>query len=221
MLNLFDKTKRYYKKYNDNKLLKKYGKVEHQNKHIKILCIADTHGYLKYDKMREKIEKHKDDNYDICCLLGDISYDDIEIILKYIPKEKIIAVLGNHDDFNILKHFELKDINGKVVEINGIKIAGIHGAYRYKTKDFPSFTQVESVGFAEKIEKADILISHSGPYYKNNANIIHNGLLGISYYLFKNKVPYNIHGHLHVSETKTLINGTKDICVFEVELIEL
>lgn len=186
-----------------------------------MLTIADTHGYLNLDNKEEELRKYKNSNYDLCCLLGDITYSDIEAILKYVPKDKIVGILGNHDGFDLLSHYGIKDINGKLININGIRLAGMQGSYRYKTENFPSFTQKESIEFADKLPTADILLSHSGPYYKYNKNVVHNGLQGITYYLYKNHVPYNIHGHLHINENKTLLNGTNDISVFVINLIEL
>lgn len=39
--------------------------------------------------------------------------------------------------------------------------------------------------------------------------------------LFKNKVPYHIHGHIHNPYRKGLLNCTKEISVYMYEYIEL
>ena len=71
------------------------------------------------------------------------------------------------------------------------------------------------------MEKVDILLSHSGPFWNYNDDVVHNGLKGITNYLYKNKVPLNIHGHLHKNSLKMLKNGTKVQCVYGVELLEI
>ena len=52
-------------------------------------------------------------------------------------------------------------------------------------------------------------------------NPAHQVLFGITYYLYKNKVPYHIHGHLHNPYKQEMINGTKEISVYMYEYIEL
>ena len=203
----------------EDKLLSMFGKCDSFNKKIKMIVISDTHGCLKNDKFAKFIFEHED--FDVCLLLGDHSDGDINIILQYVDKEKIYALLGNHDN-NYIDRFKLKNLNGNVININGVKILGIQGSYKYKPDDFPSFSQKESIIFLNDKEKVDILICHDSPYGLRERNdVAHQGLFGILYYLFKNKVPYCIHGHLHTSYTKEMFNGTKVKCFYMYNYIEL
>ncbi len=206
-------------KIDEEKLYKQFGKCRSVQGHIKLLIITDTHGLLKYQE--NEIEKLKVKDYDLCCALGDISYSDYEIILKYIPKEKIVALLGNHDDFEVLKYYNLKDLNGEIVTVNGIRIGGIQGSYKYKSEDFPSFTQEASIQFLDKMEAVDILLSHSGPFLDEEIDIVHRGLKGITEYLYKNNVPINIHGHNHNNNDIVLKNGTKVMERYMIDTIEI
>ena len=57
-----------------------------------------------------------------------------------ILKEKILLifkskVLGNHDSWEKYKEYDIENINGKVININGIRIAGISGSFKYKNSD--------------------------------------------------------------------------------------
>lgn len=210
-----------YQKIDEEKLLKKYGSCRTLSSHIKLLIITDTHGFLSYERKEdvEKLEGIKD--YDLCCCLGDITYSDYEVILKYVPIEKIVAILGNHDGFDVLKYYGLNDLNGKIVNVNGIRIGGIQGSYRYKNEDFPSFTHEESIKFLDKMDEVDILLSHSGPFLGYKTNEVHNGLKGITEYLYKNNVPYNIHGHNHQNIDTYMRNGTKVMERYYIEKVEL
>ena len=187
---------------------------------IRLLIITDTHNGLKENELVEIIDEHPD--YDVCLLLGDHSDNDIRTVLEHIPKEKIYALLGNHDN-DYISNFGLNNLNGNVININGVKILGIEGSFRYKRVDFPSFTQEESINFLINKEPVDILASHDGPFDDNRVgDPPHQGLFGITYYLFKNRVKYNIHGHLHDEFEKVLENGTiekslYDICYLELE----
>ncbi len=203
----------------ENRLLEMFGKCDLFDKKIKMIIISDTHGCLREDEFSQFINENK--QFDVCLLFGDHSIGDVEIILRYVNKEKIYALLGNHDN-NYIDKFNLKNLNGNVININGVKILGIQGSYKYKPDDFPSFTQKESIEFLNDKEKVDILVSHDAPYGLSGRNdVAHQGLFGILYYLFKNKVPYCIHGHLHTPYNKEMINGTKVNCYYMYNYIEL
>lgn len=203
----------------ENKLLELYGNCDSFNKSIKMIVIADTHGCLKENEFFEFISQNN--IFDICLLLGDHSSTDIKIILKYISKDKIYAILGNHDK-DYITEFELNNLNGKVIDINGVKLLGVQGSYRYKPEDFPSFSQKESIEFLDNKEKVDILVSHDAPYGLSGRNdVAHQGLFGILYYLFKNKVSYCIHGHLHTPYHKKMSNGTIVNCYYMFNYVEI
>ena len=186
-------------------------------KDISLLVIADTHGDLALNKEMQKIIMNQ--KYDICCILGDIHDYDFKIILKYIPKEKIIAILGNHDRFSLLSEYGLDNYNGKTLEINEVKIGAIQGSFKYKDEIFPSFTHEESVKFLDKMPYVDILLSHDKPLTFDHKDPAHDGLKGITKYLYDKKIPINIHGHIHQSYLSKLKNGTQVKGVYCVEMI--
>lgn len=200
-------------------LFKMYGKVNDLNKKIRLIVLSDTHNCLDEKDFSNFLENHKD--YDACLLLGDHHPNDLNIILKYINKDKIYGLLGNHD-YNYLEDFNIENINGKIINIKGTTIMGIQGSFKYKPSEFPSFTQKESILFLNDKPKVDILISHDNGFDSNmSKNPAHQGLFGITYYLFKNRIPYHIHGHIHNPYKKELINGTKEVSVYMCEYIEL
>ena len=169
--------------------------------------------------MVETINKHND--FVLCLLLGDYSVNDILKVLDHISKDKIYALLGNHD-VDYISNYNLNNLNGKIINIHGVRLLGIQGSFKYKPINFLSFTQEESIKFLMNKESADILISHDGPFDDNMINNpAHQGLFGITYYLYKNKVKYNIHGHLHNDYKKVLANGTIERCLYGINYIEL
>ena len=212
---------RYNKKYSnqDSKLLSLYGECDSFKKKIKLLIIADTHGGLKELDLKNILFQHPE--YDACILLGDYSQQDLKIILKYIYPNKIYALLGNHDD-NYIKEYNLRNLNGNIYIVNDVSFLGIEGSFRYKNEKFPSFTQKESIEFLNDKPKVDILFSHDAPFELSGINdIAHQGLFGINYYLYKNKVPICIHGHVHIPYDKQLSNGTHIHCSYMLEYVEL
>ncbi len=187
---------------------------------IKLLVVADTHGSLYLNKsLQKKLNSIR--KYDLCCILGDVSDNDYKFILKAVPKNKIVALLGNHDRFNLLNDFGIENLNMVVKEINGIKISGIQGSYKYKDENFPSFTHEDSILYMKSMPKVDILLSHDKPFTFDNHDPAHDGLKGITKYLYANEVPINIHGHIHKSYSARLKNGTIIKGVYGIELVEI
>ena len=189
------------------------------DKSIKLLVISDTHGDLSLNK--DMYKKLVNVDYDLCCILGDIHDYDFKVIFKYIPKDKIIAILGNHDRFSLLSEHGLDNFNGKIITVNDVRIGLIQGSFRYKNENFPSFNHEESIEFLNKMSEVDILLSHDKPFTYDYKRPAHDGLKGITKYLYEKKVPINIHGHLHNSYISKLKNGTQVKGVYCVELIEI
>lgn len=180
---------------------------------IKILAIADLHWYTN-----EELSQIKNLDYDICVLLGDIPVNAIKLIKEYVGNKHLIAVAGNHNDWNTPELGGAENIHKKRVEYCGYSFAGLSGSIRYKNGDYPMFTQRESLNLSRKLKKADILISHDSMYHLLGNDKTHSGLLGIDLYNLKNKVKLNICGHHHTSTVKKHF-GTTTVCVFRCALI--
>jgi Icc-related predicted phosphoesterase len=154
-------------------------------------------------------------------MLGDHYNRDIDIILRYVDKSKIYGIKGNHD-YDYLSYYSIPNINGNLIEINGVTILGMEGSFKYKPVDFPSFTQEDSITFLEGKSKVDILVSHDKKFdYEKLKDPAHQGLIGITNYIFKNNIPVHIHGHIHESYVKKMINGTTEYSVFGYEIIKI
>lgn len=206
----------------EDSLFKKYGNCKKLNRFgVKILFLTDTHGMLKYEKniLNYITELEK---YDCCILLGDHSISDIKLIKDIVKTDKIYGVLGNHDGWNLYKDNGIEDINGKIIKIKELKIAGISGSYKYKkTDDYAMYSHEESQELADKMQEADVLISHDRPYIKSQYGESHDGLKGITYYIYKNHVSLHIHGHIHEEKEELLKNGSKTICLYKAKLLEI
>ena len=113
----------------EDELLQQFGVNQASSfKHINILIITDTHNCLYYDD--ESIKKIKNAKYDVCLLLGDITNSDIYEILKIVPNEKIYGLLGNHDGLDRFEESKIRNLNGQVITINNVRIAGLQGSHR-------------------------------------------------------------------------------------------
>lgn len=195
---------------------------------FKILAIADLHWDLSPNELQ--ILQSANQTCDLCICLGDISLDQLRIIKRNI-NIPIIGVLGNHDTQDLLNDADIENAHGKVVEIQGLKIAGLSGAPKYTERLHRIlYTREEAENIIESMSAnpADILISHSGSYNKN-ADKSHIGFRAIDNYMKKVRPAYVIHGHDHVPSKKIKKyfwkkNGRRSvtqICVFRVEVIEI
>lgn len=188
------------------------------------IVFADTHGHFSQrDRFEEFIYKHS--KYDVCILLGDVAYEDIDMIMQYVPDYKMMSVLGNHDSPDLLRHFGLTDLNGKLVEYKGVRFAGMGGSHRYKRGNWPMMTQCESLELCLDMirtqEAADILITHDKAFFNAEYDIAHTGLAGITTYVNACNPIYHLHGHQHVKRLEHYKNGTIEKSVFGAEYIKL
>ena len=215
----FKKKKDIVAKNYEQELFKIYGKCAQFDKNINILLFSDTHNSLSYNS--SQLEQIKAMNYDVCLLLGDHSLDDIQEILKVIPKEKIYGIRGNHDKFDDLTYCSIENIHGKIIEINNVRIGAIQGSIKYKETTAPLYTQEDSLEIAKKLDNIDILISHDTFFSYESEEISHDGLKGITEAIYRNHTPIHIHGHLHIEDEKVLLNGTKSYGIYGYKLISL
>ena len=202
-------------------LLAKKGIAEHRQFGLKLLIISDTHGYLAFDKSRFPSFLDTVGEYDLCLLLGDIHPAEMPIILDCIPIEKIIAVKGNHDVFDIYSKFGVRDISGNSIEYKGVRFVGLDVSFKYKTEPFPSHTQYESLVIANKLPRADILLSHDIMLSNFDREPAHSGLIGITYYIYANSVQWHFHGHIHKSYESEYLNGSREKSVYLCEYVEI
>lgn len=180
---------------------------------LSMFCISDLHHFT--DEELEAIEYME---YDVCLLLGDIPQKALKIIKKANGSRPIYGICGNHDDWNSLESVGIEDIHCKVIEVNGIKIAGLGGSHRYKSGDYAMLTQKESIEAVKSIPYADILISHDCPYKLFGKIVTHNGLKGISRYISKHRPQMNLCGHYHES-MKGIYKKCRVECVYRFENI--
>lgn len=190
------------------------GKQNPVNKFLRIMVISDLHSWS-----RQELGMIRDYDYHCCVLLGDIPLQALELIHD-VSHEQIFGVLGNHDEPDQLKRCGIPDLNGKVITVNGVTIAGLSGSHRYKDGNHVMLSQKESISAAKQLPPADILISHDTVYHimgrKDNA---HCGLKGISQYISNHKTKLNLCGHYHENSSKSY-KGCEIRCVYGCSLID-
>lgn len=217
----FDPTeiKKYEELYRD--LRSNYKIIKPKKTGLRLLVISDTHGYLAFGKNRFANYLDTIGGFDLCVLLGDIHPAELPIILDCIPLEMIIGVKGNHDPFTIYSDYGIRDISGKSYKYKGVTFAGIEGSFRYKDAQFPSYTQYESLLLAQTLPQADVLLTHDVLLDNFECEPAHAGLIGITQYIYSNRVQWHFHGHIHHSYHKQYENGTNEKSIYLCEYVEI
>ena len=178
---------------------------------LKILALSDMHRYTN-----DELNRIQSLDYDICVLLGDIQEPVIQLLKKHAGSRPVLAIAGNHDEWDTPERGGAENIHGRCVTHCGYTFAGISGSARYKQGDYPMLTQRESLKIGRELGKADILLSHDSMYHLLGKDEPHAGLLGIDLYNLKNRVKLNLCGHHHTPVVQKRW-GTTTVCVFRVQ----
>lgn len=192
---------------------------------LKILFLADLH-YVNLKDWIDFLNKYKNSNeYDLLITLGDIDHLLMKSLQENI-KKPMGGVLGNHDYFDDLPYFGIKDLNCKAVKFQETTICGLQGSIKYKNSDYPLYTQNESIDMCKKLPHTDIFISHSPPKgIHDRKDFAHNGLMGITNYIKKQKPKYCFHGHIHEDRItnfkKTIIISIYGGAIFDTNTAQI
>lgn len=188
---------------------------------ILVLCIADTHGTLH----PEQIEMLRDVNYDVCFLLGDVSYKDLQLLENenVLVKEKTYGLLGNHDDYGLLDKFGINNLHDKEIQIKDVSFVGFEGSHKYKEGKYPMYTQEEAESILKEYPGAEVFISHDGSFgAMGRTDPAHCGFKAITQYIKDNDVIWHIHGHCHEPKVYEVNDAkTKCACIYKCALIDL
>lgn len=109
----------------------------------------------------------------------------------------------------------INDISNRLIDYNGVKIAGLSGSFGGRGENYSQYNSLDDV---INFSSADILITHDVSFRNSSYRV---GLIGIDYYLIKNKINYHIHGHLHKNYEKVYLNGTREICAYMYRIINI
>ena len=187
---------------------------------LRLIVIADTHGILEYEP-RFSTFMESVGSYDLCLLLGDVDPGDLRAVLAVVPREKILAVRGNHDCME-LAAFGIRDLHKKAYTYKGVRFVGFEGAFKYNKGTFPCYTQYGSAEAAKRLPRhADVLLTHDRALSHTGEDKAHPGLVGITQYLAENAVQWHLHGHVHRSYAGKYPNGTAEKSVYLWELVEI
>ena len=175
---------------------------------MKILAVSDSVDDLLYtSNLKENIP-----GVDLILGCGDMPYEYLEFLVS-IYNVPLLYVPGNHDpkynQANTSAHAQgCENIDGQVVEVKGLHIAGLGGSILYKPNAINQYSQFQmwkrAILLAIKIAwhtkkkggSLDIFVAHSPPRGINDEDDpAHQGFASFLWLIKVFKPRYFLHGH--------------------------
>lgn len=196
---------------------------------MRILLISDEESPYLW----EHYQPGRLDGIDLILSCGDLSPEYLSFLVT-VGRAPVLYVHGNHDGKYAKRPPEgCECIEDTIVNINGIRIMGLGGCYRYSAGAH-QYTEKEMRARIRKLKLkiwlhrgVDIVISHAPVRgYGDEDNVTHRGFEAFAAFMTKHKPRYWIYGHVHMSygaKQKRIMqkDNTTLINAFERYIIEV
>ena len=169
---------------------------------MRILAVSDEAAKAYYDHYT----RGKLDEFDLILSCGDLKREYLEFLvtMAHCP---LLYVRGNHDDgFGERPPEGCECIDGRLVEIEGLRILGLGGAFRYREgENLYSERQMRRRirRLSRRLRRAggfDILLTHAPARGINDFdNLAHRGFACFTELIDRWQPRYFLHGHIHLS----------------------
>ena len=179
---------------------------------MKILAVSDEEAKILYDYYRPGVLS----GYDVILSCGDLKRAYLEFLVT-MSNTPLVYVRGNHDDRLVADPpTGCVCADGDVVKVNGLRIMGLGGAYKYRP-GLNMYTERQMERRAEKLRfKAwraggvDIILTHAPPRHINDLDdMAHRGFECFTYLMEKYEPSYLVHGHIHLNYGMNLPRQTR------------
>ena len=169
---------------------------------MRILAVSDVAAKELYDYYTPG----RLDGFDLILSCGDLSREYLEFLVT-MANCPLLYVHGNHDDrFAQSPPEGCTCVDGKIVEVNGIRVLGLGGSYRYRAGSC-MYTEREMkrrifrLRFQLRRHKGfDIILTHAPIRHINDFDsLAHRGFECFTDLLEKYHPKYFIHGHIHMN----------------------
>lgn len=188
---------------------------------MRILAVSDKRHRALYDYF----DKNRWKDVDLVLSCGDLDAAYLSFLVTMI-NTPLLYVLGNHDEsFEEHPPEGCDSIDGKVVEIKGVRVGGLGGSMWYNGKDL-QFTEKQMsrkvkkfIRSAHKHSGLDVFISHAPPRGIHDLpDQCHTGFFAFHHIIEKLNPVVFLHGHNHEvysrNDRDTVVEGVRVINVF-------
>ncbi len=182
-------------------------------------------------------------NVELVLSCGDLSYTYLEYLVTVLSVP-LCYVPGNHDPiydprWDNSRAEGCKNIDGRVVRVRGLSLAGLGGSPRYRPEGVNQYTQFEMTRRVIRLlpsllwnrlrygRALDILVTHSPPFGVHDEETrAHRGLHALNWLVGWAKPRYHLHGHVHFHRrnlvpSTTSLGPTQVVNVYPYRLIEI
>ena len=212
---------------------------------VRVLALADEESTLAYSGVFQYLEP------DLIVAAGDLSFEYLEFVVTMVAKP-LVWVPGNHDpdvreaDDGGIDHHDPParlgpqgciNIDGRVVDIAGVRIGGLGGSHRYRPGPH-QYTQQQMESRAKllslrarvkrprrRARRLDVLVTHAPPLgLGDEDDPCHQGFAAYQRLIERTMPALHVHGHIHPYEgayPDRFLNGTRIVNVIPYKLLEL
>jgi Icc-related predicted phosphoesterase len=188
---------------------------------MRILAVSDKRHRALYDYF----DKNRWKDVDLVLSCGDLDAAYLSFLVTMIHTP-LLYVPGNHDEsFEEHPPEGCDSIDGKVVEIKGVRVGGLGGSMWYNGKDL-QFTEKQMsrkvkkfIRSAHKHSGLDVFISHAPPRGIHDLpDQCHTGFFAFHHIIEKLNPVVFLHGHNHEvysrNDRETVVEGVRVVNVF-------
>ncbi len=190
---------------------------------MKILAVSD----VESQSLWEYYVPEKLDGYDLILSCGDLKSSYLTFLVT-MGRARLLYVHGNHDEgYESFPPEGCDDIDGHLVEYNGVRILGLGGCLRYHPGKY-QFTEREMEKRVSSLRRAlkkaggvDIVIAHAPPRgYGDLEDAAHRGFECFVGLIEEWRPAFFLHGHTHLSYSTSAVRelalgGTRIVNVSE------
>ncbi len=194
---------------------------------MKILCLADEEDpayweYLRRDKLRD---------IDLMISCGDLKAEYLSYLVT-LGRAPLLYVHGNHDESYAVNPPEGCDcIDGRLVTVKGLRIAGLGGCVRYRPGSF-QYTQTQMKQRVWRMHwklrrGVDIVVAHAPVKgFGDMPNVTHEGFSAFEHLIRTYHPKFLLHGHVHQrygyqQQREYELEGTRIINVGSSYILEI
>jgi predicted phosphodiesterase len=189
---------------------------------VKALAISDK----VVDFIYSPGVRHRFNHVDMVISCGDLPHYYLEYIISTVDKP-LYYVNGNHA--HVIEYTEggpitapggAINLDGQVLNVNGLLIAGFEGSIRYNKASFQYTDEEMRWKIAQTLPRLflnraihgrylDLLVAHSPPRHVQDAeDRPHQGFHAFRWYLKRFRPRMMLHGHIHVYHPNVITRST-------------
>ncbi|MBQ9414628.1 MAG: metallophosphoesterase family protein [Clostridia bacterium] len=195
---------------------------------MKILAVSDVLSNKYYRYYRKGVLN----DIDLILSCGDLKPEYLEFLVT-MAGCPLVYVHGNHDDRNEREPQGCICADGRLVDVNGLRILGLGGSYRYRDGEY-MYSEKEMKNRIRRLwlpikkhRGFDILLTHAPAQGINDLDDLpHKGFACFRNLIEQYEPTYFVHGHIHRNygvrvPQKTETDHTTVINAFDYCMIDL